>query len=231
MVALNKLIKEKFVFLLYFICVCTFIQAQSAQIDKPKFKRHYYIKKSVYEALPNTNDEILFVGNSITAGGKWAELFNDLRIKNRGISGDVTEGILFRLDEITESKPLKIFLMIGVNDLSYGLSVDSVLQNYKRILENILKDSPNTKIYVQSVLPVNDNFDYFKNHTNKGELILELNRKIKLLAEKFNLVYIDLFSFFVNEQGKLKEECTFDGLHLNGQGYLLWKSTIEKYIH
>jgi lysophospholipase L1-like esterase len=207
------------------------IAAQESQDDKPKFKRHFYLKKSVFEVLPNNDNEIIFLGNSITAGGIWTELFQDLRIKNRGISGDVTDGILFRLNEVTESKPNKIFIMIGVNDLSKGKSKAYILNNYQKIIDEILNDSPETKIYIQSILPVNNEFDYFKNHTNKTDSILSINNSLKTMAVEQGLTYIDLFSSFANEELKLNESYTFDGLHLNGQGYLLWKNIVEKYIY
>ena len=133
------------IFVLLSIILNVNIAAQDSQVDKPKFKRHYYLKKSVFEVLPNNDDEIIFLGNSITAGGIWTELFQDLRIKNRGISGDVTDGILFRLDEVTESNPGKIFIMIVVNDLSKGKSKTYILNNYQKIIDEILNDSPETK--------------------------------------------------------------------------------------
>ena len=88
-----------------------------------KFSEYYYHKKAHFENLPNTQDEIIFLGNSITDGCEWSELFQDLRIKNRGISGDITEGVLQRLKEVTESKPSKVFIMIGVNDISKKFSI------------------------------------------------------------------------------------------------------------
>jgi len=217
-------------FLIILLCSFTTMLSQVKSSNSEKFHRHYYLKKSVYESLPNSDDEIIFLGNSITAGGLWSEMFNDIRIKNRGISGDVTEGILFRIGEVTESHPSKIFLMIGVNDLSKEITVDSVFVNYEKILDYILLQSPHTKIYVQSILPVNDKFNYFKNHTNKGGSIVLLNDKIEKLAIIKGQVFIDLFKYFSNKEGKLKEEYTFDGLHLNGEGYKLWKSCLQKYI-
>ena len=130
-----------------------------------KFHRHYEFKKSVFESMPNEKGEIIFLGNSITAGVEWAELFDNDKIKNRGISGDITAGILYRLDEVTESNPEKIFIMIGTNDLSKGISTDSIMKNYREILKRISQDSEDTEIFIQSVLPVNDEFDFFKNHT------------------------------------------------------------------
>lgn len=203
--------------------------AQTTKIDT-KFNRLYYLKVSQFRALPNCKDEIVFLGNSIIEGGAWSELFKNIKIKNRGISGDITEGILNRLDEVTESNPSKIFLLIGINDLAHGIEIDSVYKNYEIIIKRIIKDSPQTLIYIHSLLPVNDKFYYFKNHTNKGKAILALNKKLINLAKMYNQKYIDLYSKFVNEEGKLKEEYTIDGVHLTGKGYLLWKSILDNFL-
>jgi len=222
--------EKKISLLFFFVCTGLLLNAQTGHQNKLKYKIHYYVKESIYEALPNTKGEILFVGNSITASGQWTELFQDLRVKNRGISGDVTDGILFRLKEITESHPSKIFLLVGVNDLSKGRSKNYILKKYKEILDSIKSQSPSTKIYVQSILPVNDEFHYFKNHTNKTDSIISLNNNLKNLSKEEGTEFIDLFSAFVNSKRKLKNKYTLDGLHLNGKGYLLWKSIVEKYV-
>ncbi|GBD90957.1 GDSL-like Lipase/Acylhydrolase [bacterium BMS3Abin04] len=222
--------KKKILFLFFFVSTGLLLNAQTGHQSKLKYKIHYYVKESIYEALPNTRGEILFVGNSITASGQWTEMFQDLRVKNRGISGDVTDGILFRLKEITGSHPSKIFLMVGVNDLSKGKSKKYILEKYKEILDSIKSQTPLTKIYVQSILPVNDEFRYFKNHTNKTDSIISLNKNLKVLAIKERAAFIDLFKPFANSENKLKSEYTLDGLHLNGKGYLLWKSIVEKYV-
>ena len=87
-------------------------------------KAYYYHKKEHFETLPKSKKDIIFLGNSITDNCEWAELFNNPHIKNRGIGGDDTDGILERLSDITSGQPAKIFLMIGTNDLAYGKTVD-----------------------------------------------------------------------------------------------------------
>lgn len=205
--------------------------AQQSEKQRPNFGAYYYHKKDLFERLPNTENEIVFLGNSITDGAEWSEIFNDLRIKNRGISGDITEGILYRLVEVTESKPAKIFLMIGVNDLARGISQQQILLNYEKIIKQIKDDSPQTKLYIESVLPVNDAFSQFKNHVNKNSLIIRLNNDLKALSMTYSAKYIDLHSVFKDINGKLDAKYTEDGLHLNGAGYMLWKTQVEQYIH
>jgi len=199
-------------------------------MKKSKHSTYYYQRKTLFEKLPNSENEIIFLGNSISDGCNWSELFMEGRIKNRGISGDVTDGVLDRLNEVTESKPSAIFIMIGVNDLARGRSVDYIVSNYEQILKTIKSDSKETKVYVQSVLPVNDEFPKFKNHVNKTKQILSVNKKLKKLTAKYGANYIDLFPLFAMENKKLNPKYSNDGLHLTGEGYLLWKTVVEKYI-
>lgn len=196
-----------------------------------KFGTYYNQRLSLFKKLPDTKGEIIFLGNSITDGGEWCELLGNPKAKNRGISGDTTEGVLFRLNEVTRSKPAKVFLLIGINDLSIGVSMDTVYSNICRIAKKIRKDSPKTQVYVQSILPVNDSFGLFKNHTNKTADVLWVNAQLKTWCEKEHFQFIDLFSQFkCADSNLLIPELTNDGLHLKGEGYLLWAETIKSYL-
>ncbi|MDZ7742186.1 MAG: GH92 family glycosyl hydrolase [Bacteroidota bacterium] len=189
-------------------------------------KAYYYHKKSHFESMPDTPGEIIFLGNSITDNCDWAELFGNPNIKNRGIGGDDTDGILERLVEVISSRPEKIFIMIGTNDLANGKSVEYILDNYRKIIKRIQKDSPQTKIYIQSVLPTDDAF-----HTErKNQDIREINRQLQVIANADGLTYIDLYKHFENADGILDTQYSLDGLHINGEAYLLWKELIEKYV-
>ena len=106
--------------MLSLFCACT-MQAQ-----EQKHSTFYYQRATLFEVLPTSKSDIIFLGNSITNGGEWAELLGNPHAKNRGISGDTTQGVLDRLSTITKGKPSKIFLLIGTNDLSRGKSVDEV---------------------------------------------------------------------------------------------------------
>ena len=189
-------------------------------------KAYYHHKKSHFESLPDTEGEIIFLGNSLIDNCDWAELFQNPNIKNRGVGGDDTDGVLERLDEVTSSRPEKIFIMIGTNDLAYGKTVDVILSNYRKIIERIMEESPETKIYLQSVLPTDDGF--YPDRSNDD--IMKINRGLNELAAEKGLVYIDLYTSFENDQGILDTKYSLDGLHIKGEGYRLWKSLIEKYV-
>lgn len=208
----------------------------SAQLKKltlpdSLFSTYYHQRVSHFRTLPITKNDIIFLGNSISDGAEWSELFADNYVKNRGISGDISGGVLNRLDEITLRNPAKVFLLIGINDLSRNISTDSIFKNITKIASYLKQESPSTKLYVQSILPVNDVYKKFGSHTSKGEQIKQLNANLKQNAQVYNYTYIDLHNSFCDENGKLIKEFTNDGLHLKGDGYLLWKHLVYSYVY
>jgi len=207
------------------------LSCQEPYEDENTFYPYWHQRVSLFEMLPNAENEIIFLGDSITDGCNWSEMFQDKRIINRGISGDVTSGVLHRLDEVVESKPLKIFLMIGINDLADGKIETEVVYNIKQIVKIIHKKTPDTEIFLQSLLPVNKDYTIFENHINKTEEIIRINRALKNFSDINKITYIDLYSRFVTKDQKLHPDYTNDGLHLTGAGYLVWKSAVEKYIN
>ncbi|MBA3923861.1 MAG: G-D-S-L family lipolytic protein [Nostocaceae cyanobacterium] len=192
---------------------------------KNDYPAYYIHKKSQFEKLPITNSDIIFLGDSLTDEGEWSELFG-VPIKNRGISGDTTDRILNRLDQIIESKPHKIFLTIGINDLLYNSSSEEVILKYQSILKK-LQLTPSTKVFITSILPVNNTFARYLQNNHK---IADINFKLKKLAADFNYEFIDVFTHLIDTNHQLGAQYTSDGLHLNGQGYLIWKKVVAKYV-
>lgn len=196
------------------------------------YSEYYYERKEAFENSPNTKKEIIFLGNSITEGCDWKSLFPDENVINRGISGDVTMGILNRLDEVTSSKPAKIFLLIGTNDLARDQGVEHVVKYYRLIIEKILNDSKRTKVYVQSILPYNPNVgDQFQGHKSKQKEVIIANETLREMAKEYKLTYIDIYSSFSNEKGELIAIYTDDGLHLNQLGNEHWKESLSNYVN
>ncbi len=182
-----------------------------------------------FKKEPLKFNEVVFVGNSITQqGGDWSKKFGISHIRNRGIAGDLTDGVLHRLDEIIYYKPKAVFILIGVNDVfnmhhekdtrfTYDKIVPSpkyIAKNIQKITKQIAKKSPHTQIYVRTVLPVRKDYG--------NEEILEVNRLIKQYEAKSPYTVIDLYSQFADQEGKMKKEFTKDGTHLNDEGYKHW---------
>ena len=189
---------------------------------------YYKHKKSQFEILTKSNNSIVFLGDSITDEGEWVELLGNTNILNRGISGDTTRRILNRLDAIVQIKPKQIFLMVGINDfVNENRSIEEVLSKYRIILEELQKQIPQTEVFIQSVLPVNNNFTYF---LQDNQNVIKFNLKLQELAKEFNYQYIDVFSYLADSENQLDVKYTTDGVHLNGKAYLIWKEAVEKYV-
>lgn len=186
----------------------------------------YEHRKILFEELPNTANEIIFLGDSITEQGAFGEFFQNARIKNRGIARDGCQGVLNRLDEVLEAKPDKVFLLIGINDLSY-ISPSETFELYNRIVNRIVAESPETRLYLQSVFPINRNVTKL---TTTNEAVRQLNHSIESLAKRERLPYLNIHDLLLNDSGRLDEAFTSDGIHLNGHGYLVWMKAVRPYI-
>jgi len=227
LLAASVLISKRggFSFVVYKILQIVKVKMNQGNMTYPPYYQH---KKSQFEKLPKSNSDIIFLGDSITDEGEWSELLGNPHIKNRGISGDTTSMLQNRLETILDSKPQQIFLMIGINDLVYDeKSPEAIVAGYKQILQQFQAKIPTTQVFVQSVLPVNNNITrYWQNPHN----ILKLNSYLQELAQEFNYQYIDVFSHLVNSENQLDVKYTSDGEHLNGAAYLVWRSVIAKYV-
>ena len=197
--------------------------------DPPYLSFYYRYRKFCFSTEIPHEKSIVFLGDSITDEGDWAELFPAATVKNRGIGGDTTLGVLNRLDQVVSMKPAKVFLMIGTNDLCYGRSISDTAANYKKIVKRLQTETPTTTIYVESVLPFNETL-FPSRGLRTNENIQLLNLQIRKLAKEQGLEYIDLVPAFSDRDFRLVAEYTSDGLHLNKQGYLTWRDQIKKLV-
>jgi lysophospholipase L1-like esterase len=187
---------------------------------------HYLMKTKLAENMTQQDSSIIFLGDSQFEYANWNELLERKDILNRGIAGDVVSGLIGRVEEVCRHQPTKIFIEIGTNDLSMGLSVDEIMADYEKLMEAIKKRTT-AEIYINSVLPVQD----LPGENYQNAEILNLNRKIKAFCEKQALKYIDLMPTFTDDNsGNIKTEYTSDGLHLNAKGYLEWKRILMPFL-
>jgi lysophospholipase L1-like esterase len=186
-------------------------------------RHHYEQRADFFHRYPVNKGDIVFLGDSITDGGCWEELFPGVPLKNRGINADTTAGVLKRLDDLLLPGPAAIFLLIGTNDLpwyTYQRNED-ILHEYRQILNRVKELSPTTQVFVQSLLPRRKRF---------SRRIRGLNTALQSLATEFSYTYIDLYSHFVGTRGELRRELTNDNLHLLAGGYTLWVELLTPYV-
>ncbi len=200
-------------------------------------QRHYRDRIKVFKSEPLNFGDIVFVGNSITEKGRdWSAKFGTVEVRNRGIAGDLTDGVLKRLDEIVYFKPKAVFILIGINDL-FNLHHDEAGGNFKydkivsspeyvgknivKIAKEIHSKSPDTKIFVRTVLPANRPF--------LKDDILVVNKIIRANETKGYYKLIDLYTQFVDANGGLTKDLTVDGVHLSEKGYETWVAYEKPY--
>lgn len=195
-----------------------------SKINNRGIEKTYLHRKNLFDMLPPNDGAIVMLGNSITAQGEWTELLNHPKVINRGIPGDHCDGMRERLDEVLRHRPSMLFLMAGVNDLAYH-PPSRVWPKYERLVLEILEKAPGTKLYLQSVLPVNN---LVSPTPVDNEDIRQLNVQIEQLAKAKGLVFIDVNRVLQDLDGNLDAAYTQDGLHLNGAAYLKWAERIIK---
>lgn len=188
-------------------------------------------RDELFETLPKDSNAIVFLGDSHTSGFELAELFHSASIKNRGVSGDFTLGVLKRLKPVAACHARKIFIEIGINDIMMEIDKNTIFKNYITILETLKKESPRSEIYIQSILPVSNSTPLSRNYdpVKVNEEIKPLNAQLRAYAIQHKTNYIDLYAEFELNHW-LNPKYTIDGVHLNGAGYLLWRDLLKPYI-
>ena len=207
--------------------------AASITNEPAAFPPYYYVRMRTFEDEPPIRStDIVMLGNSITEGGKdWAEKLGKPNVRNRGVSGDVALGVDARLYQITPHKPAKIFLLIGINDVSHDVTVDSVMTDIRTLVDHILAQSPKTKLVLQSLLPIRESTGRWKRLQGKTDMIPQINARIEALAREKGLTFINLFPHFT-EPGTnvMRAELTYDGLHLSKAGYDVWVKLLKPHL-
>lgn len=198
---------------------------------KPVNPDVYYARRAtLFDLLPVYSSDIIMLGNSLTDGAEWNELLDNCHVKNRGIVGDIIPGFFERLEPILKGQPRKIFIMGGVNDISHGVSADSIVSAMTQVVTTIQARCPKTEIYVQSMLPFNNDVRLWKLLKGREQVVVDGNKGLESMCQRLGVTFINLYPLFVGENGKMKPEYTNDGLHLMGAAYLIWRDALLPYI-
>lgn len=226
-----NIIKSKS-FLLLLVSILLLI---SLIINLVLFKLGNEKPKNPYDIEISDNDNFVFLGDSITDFYPLDELYDDLPVINSGVSGYTTDDILKNIDQMVYIyNPTKVFILIGTNDIQQGKTNDEILDNIKKITKKILEKRPNTKIYIESVYPINNTEDEKINHDMVGDrtnkTIKDLNKKIKGFCLEKNYTYINVYKELLDDDGNLALKYTAEGLHLSDLGYLKVTRLLYRYL-
>jgi lysophospholipase L1-like esterase len=180
------------------------------------------------ESRPVRADEVIFAGDSIVMRAPLCEALT--HVKTFGISADISEGLLQRLDGITRRHPAKLFVQIGTNDLLRGIPIEQIIANFSTLIRRVGAESPNTTLFLVSVLPVHRVELRDLDHERKLELVPLLNAALRDLATRHGIAFIDLNPSFVSDGGELDRSLSIgDGVHLNLRGYQRYVQALEPF--
>ena len=170
------------------------------------------------------NIDLLFVGDSITdlwddrAKGIWDSTWGPLKPANFGISGDTTQGVLWRMQngELEGFKAKLIILMLGTNNINRNPN-DDIVEGDRLIVEEFKKRQPQAKVLILGIFPrAPEPTNAFRG------TIKEINSKLAKLADNKQVFYMDIGDKFLTADGTLTTEIMNDGLHPTEKGYQIW---------
>ena len=170
--------------------------------------------------------DVLFYGDSITARGNFSDYFPDLNVINYGFGGATIEDLISWVPRVNMKHPTKIFVLAGGNNLN-STNLEECVDLYRNLLESLLETCSYSKIYVESMLPIDKQIGTKYNCPNN--VIKSFNERIELLAQEYELPYIDIYPAY-ESGGGLKSELTEDGVHLKSDAYGPWVEIVRPYI-
>jgi len=199
--------------------VMDFEQTDSAGND---YRRN---RLSVLMQLTVDPADIVFLGDSGLEFGAWHEFLNDLRAKNRALSGDDTGSLLTRLTPVVEGKPRHIVLMCGMNNFLKGTPYEKTTDEYVQIVRTISSGSPGTDLWLLPVLPVNPVLFRKRIVANQPQIhipqrneVEAFNAFIRGLAAAHSRIHFVELPELLDSGGELQDAYSIDGLHVNGAG-------------
>ncbi len=149
---------------------------------------------------------------------------------NQAISGENSGGLLNRLYVLDNNDVEAFFIMVGINDMLWGGKDEDLAYNVRSMVNYLRKNHPDAKIVVQSILPHGGDSASWEGRDKLKDIppsrVKAVNEDLKLIAAELGVDYLDLFPLFANGEGFMQSELTTDGLHLNEDGYMIWRTAI-----
>ncbi|MFG0266952.1 MAG: SGNH/GDSL hydrolase family protein [Rhodopirellula sp. JB055] len=189
-------------------------------------KQVWQRRRSTFDARSQQDQNaIVFLGDSITQG--WADdfrgAFKNRKVANRGISGDTTRGMLYRLKaDVLDLDPKAVVMLMGTNDLEEHASPETIASNVRLIVEALNAHDAEMPIVLCLVMPSSET------KSRPASQIKRINELLTEIANENPTVHlVDTWTPFANEHGDAKEEEFPDLLHPNAAGYSKWKAALE----
>ena len=227
-VYLCRMIRKNIIFFIA-LCLCMLTATAQAQHVAYRSTAHYNKRVAQFEREGGIDENsIVMLGNSLTENGKnWSERLGISNVVNRGIIGDNTVGMTERLCQITPHHPKIIFLMAGINNMVNDAPCIDVAHQVIGLIDAIRQQTPSTKLYVESLLPINEESGRWRTLAGRTNDIPLTNMYIRAYCESSGITFVDLFhQMTYPKSNMLRDELSSDGLHITEAGYEIWAKEI-----
>ena len=196
--------------------------AQSADPDPKRFQKEIekFSEWDSKNAFPK--DAVLFVGSSSIRMWKTALAFPKTPVINRGFGGSELSDVNFYYKQLVEQyAPKVIYLYEGDNDIANGKSAEQVLADYKELVRTVRSTLPQTTLAFISIKPSASRWEKWPIMSQANDLIKSFTKTDPKLR------YVDLATPLFDRRGALRQDIFIsDGLHLNDNGYRLWRAAL-----
>lgn len=212
---------------LFALLLCTKVQAQVPETGPGRWEETIRNFEEKDRIDPPKEGVILFTGSSSVVMYKELEKhFPDYLILNRGFGGSEFSDLLHYADRVIYPyKPSKVFIYEGDNDVAAGEKPKEIIREARKLRREIAKALPAVPVVFISAKP-----SVARWHLK--EQYEEVNKGLKKIADKTaHTLYADVWTAMLDEEGKVYEHIFLeDNLHMNPEGYEIWRKVLEPYL-
>ena len=185
---------------------------------------NYVVQMEMLKLYKTTSADIVILGDSHSFNANWSEILGRAKVANRGIISDLTSGYLHRMEYVLNLHPKVCFVEGGINDFYSKFTVNEVMRNLSQVVDTLRQH--NIIPIFTSTFPVATNRE---NAVFVNKQVERLNTLLTNYCRENKIEIIDI-NLQISENGFLRNDMSYDGLHLNATGYAIWAKEIERII-
>ena len=190
-------------------------KAAWATLGRPLSEDQVHVQYRAVSASGLPSSKFVMLGDSLTQFADWPAMLNRPDILNLGLAGDTTSGMLERAQNLDVTGN-RILVMGGVNDIFLGIGVDEIAGNLSKIVRHLAQDG--NEVFLQSTI--------MTRRPSSNTLIAELIERERQICQTEKCTFVDVNPAVISGRD-LTESQSVDYVHLNYDGYLLWKKAVE----
>ncbi|MCD9028902.1 GDSL-type esterase/lipase family protein [Luteimonas sp. BDR2-5] len=203
------------------------VEAPLDPVSSPDWARDMARFAAEDAATPPPERPVVFTGSSsVRMWTTLAQDFSDVPVLNRGFGGSQVRDAVWYADEIAvRYRPRQIVLYAGDNDIDAGRTPQQVLADTRAFVARVRRDLPGTSIALLAIKP---------SPLREGSLDAQRTANDAIrdwAATQKNVAFIDVFTPMLDADGRPRGSLFLeDRLHLNADGYALWRGIVEPYL-